>query len=1723
MKKHRLKSFIAFTLASTSLYANINGLVYKDFDLNGAKNGGDAVVSGVAISALCDDGLTYNAITDVDGLYTLTGFPAGSKCRVEADPSNAGVGSGPNADGSAPLVDIVTDGSVHNISVGSSATYCQANPDVVMAALPGYYDGSGGRQSPTGLGTIFKVPTPDIGSFNANGTIAAKRTTLTISNDTGAIWGMAWKKGTQDLFAAANLKRYVPLKGNAGEIYKIDTTAANAVSLFITVPNATSAAADTVIAARTYGQNEDTDIMDYIGRQGLGDVDINEDETKLYTINMNTKELVVIDIATASIVQTVAIPNPYGASCPSADVRPWAVKARGSDIYIGSICDSEVENNVGASVQKYNGAIIQEIARTNTLLYLKPKGYNPRNESNGGYNYKNWATYGHQPMLTDIEFTNEGDLVLGYTNRGAYSRVTSLNGDIRKMCLNVNGTYTDENTLVAPTACTSHVVNYGTAEDYYEFYTGDYFGGDLGKTGHPESASGSLAMAPGAPNIIVGMIDGTDWYQPGAIGLYSNTTGDKIGAQAVINRDKVSDGGEREPYGSKAGGMGDVELLCDPAPIEIGNYVWIDGNLDGIQDPNEPGIPNINVVLSCTGTDIGTATTDANGHYYFGGINNANLTAPNTIVSDKNCQLRLAQADVNNKPPTIQDPNGNNEDQHDNDAVASGADNVINFTTTVSNDHSLDFGITPTVGCVEGQLYDDVDNSGTHEIAEQVASDVALKVTDSFGGVHILSTDASGNYQFVGIPAGAATIEVDVTDTDIPEGSIWYNSTFNVNILESTPGTCLVQDARLHIPAPVAQDPKDVATCANPTSITWEGATVSSASVWHDMGSNNALGSAKTFTTVGGTTVNANMYITNPDNELNNPEAGTYDGANTSGTDGVFNAPYLTLYLGDQAAPGNGTYNDIANCAANGYDLVAGEKIELMVEFDQEVILDNWRIRDVDSGDDRSGTANWNWQDGIEVQAFDANNNPIDIESKIGSAGAGLIKDANNIVHTDPATYNGGNVATGGGTSANSSDGHIVLTSNFVPVKKLIITHVAGPDVPCQTRSALAMAGLAVCAPLHISGTVYNDDDGSKPLATCDTSDNVVDGTPINSVEGNPLNACLIDMTSTVLDTQVLDVNGQYDFDRYLHPNTGYKVIITEANCTIGNNAPSATLSQGWEYEGEISDPTTVPATLDATVDGMVNVNLVTSSIVNIDFGINKKPTSIDYTRPAELNPIGTTQVDFDATGAAVLADFVSDNEEIVPSRIKITQVSATGGIIYYANNPLVVGTIIDNPVISDFTIDPDDGDVALSFSYVSMDKACQESDGSIFRASFTVPQVSGTLFLDTVRNDVVDGNTTPNSCDNATALYANLIDTSTQLVVASSPLDTDGTYSFKYSDGVRRNTNYEILISQISANTGDVAPSTLLPGGCMFADGENINSINPAGTDGSPDGNISVSVATTDVTLIDFSITPAVKIGNLVWFENDNDGNSTTGSVAYLENITVSAVSSTSGRVFTAITDVNGSYAIMVPVNDTYVVSLATPNNKIPTLGSIGNDDVPADNSENNTSHDPQGTTVDIGIVDNLTLDFGFVVAPNPTPTPTPTPTPVPAPVAPTSPVAPVVNVVGNGNSTLDVLGSGDQLISFTQPLHGTVTRDDHGTPDDTTDDTLVYVANKGYSGTDSFTYTVIDSDGNTVTKTTSLSVKAKKSSNGSALNTLSTMLLMILTGLIGLYYIRREELTSK
>jgi hypothetical protein len=75
-----------------------------------------------------------------------------------------------------------------------------------------------------------------------------------------------------------------------------------------------------------------------------------------------------------------------------------------------------------------------------------------------------------------------------------------------------------------------------------------------------------------------------------------------------------------DPVGSNPDNSGKAAL--SPATYaSIGNFVWLDNNMNGLQDEGEPGIPNVTVHLfDCEDSLIASTLTDADGFYIFGGL-----------------------------------------------------------------------------------------------------------------------------------------------------------------------------------------------------------------------------------------------------------------------------------------------------------------------------------------------------------------------------------------------------------------------------------------------------------------------------------------------------------------------------------------------------------------------------------------------------------------------------------------------------------------------------------------------------------------------------------------------------------------------------------------------------------------------------------------------------------------------------------------------------------------------------------------------------------------------------------------------------------------------------------------------------------------------------------------------------------------------------------------------
>ena len=198
--------------------------------------------------------------------------------------------------------------------------------------------------------------------------------------------------------------------------------------------------------------------------------------------------------------------------------------------------------------------------------------------------------------------------------------------------------------------------------------------------------------------------------------------------------------------GGKGGGTGDNE------PIEVGNYVWLDKNRDGIQNSNEKGIPNVDVKLICNGVEEDQTLTDNNGYYAF---YNDKVTKGNP----NHCKLVIEnQSAICNFEPTIKD--AGSDDNVDSDAyVDSNGDVVVDIPNSIDPNNSpvdnLDFGFKPCAVCIGDYVWNDSNKNGIQDSSEEPLSGVWVSLYDKDGNkVANMQTGSDGKYEFCDLYPG---------------------------------------------------------------------------------------------------------------------------------------------------------------------------------------------------------------------------------------------------------------------------------------------------------------------------------------------------------------------------------------------------------------------------------------------------------------------------------------------------------------------------------------------------------------------------------------------------------------------------------------------------------------------------------------------------------------------------------------------------------------------------------------------------------------------------------------------------------------------------------------------------------------------------------------------------------------------------------------------------------
>ena len=760
-------------LAMPCLNGQMGGKVFNDVNGNGADDT-EAGMEGlvVQIFGCAADGssvLIETVMTDSNGDYQFTdpSIINGNPYRIEFSnipdrfqSSIEGVDNGTETQ----FVDAISCDV--DFGIIDPIFFCQDNPTVV---------------TPCYVSNL--LPNEDVlvsFSYNNEGTAPQDRATIAESQVAGSLWGVAYARKTEMLYTSAVLKGHVGL-GPEGldAIYLVDPFSGSpngaawielTDDLGIPVSNITANPQylDNITRELDQGSQNDAVAFQDVGKVGLGDIELSEDEETLYVVNLYDKTLYAISTSTKQLVGSFPIPDP---GCVLGEARPWAIAEMEGEIFVGVTCDGSASGNpadlsdnsgaenLSATVYRLDGAAFTNVLSF-PLDYPREAPFHYTGNCDQIDSWRPWLSVMPSlcddgnvayptPLLTDIEFDANGDMILGFTDRTGFQYgednyglvgTTKLSiysgGDILKACTAATG-WEIESVASGCSSSSGLAINTFDNEGYVpdfggflakegEFFDGDYFhdNGGIDGTGlsyfpgHPEITTGGLALIPGRGEVL------TTAYDP-VTGAANFSTGGVISldletGQRPRNGYQIYDTDLPNTTLGKGVGLGDLEILCALPPIQVGNYVWIDDNEDGIQDPCEPPVSNLTVMLYSQPTNgtpvlVATTTTDAEGEYYFttdadldetweAGFTEVELDSSYFIVFaadayDPNTDVITANGDPYTL--TIVDTGmGIHPDFNDSDATEMTLPSVGTFPiisiTADSTNHTFDMGLVPS-------------------------------------------------------------------------------------------------------------------------------------------------------------------------------------------------------------------------------------------------------------------------------------------------------------------------------------------------------------------------------------------------------------------------------------------------------------------------------------------------------------------------------------------------------------------------------------------------------------------------------------------------------------------------------------------------------------------------------------------------------------------------------------------------------------------------------------------------------------------------------------------------------------------------------------------------------------------------------------------------------------------------------------------------------------------
>jgi len=667
---------------------HVGGIVFEDVDGNGLQSSGEPGLAGIHVSATDSTGTTVGqTITNNIGVFQFSSLTNGTKLRLEFTaiptdmyPTNATIHKGttvqfeqvPSCDATLGLIN-----PTENPCVAPNTAILQ-NGYSLVSTLPAGDDVTLAIRDITQLGTLWRTA----GNRNSN-----QATTVNAIQS----WTTADFEG-ESIFSTA-------IDPRDGTIYAI------ASSLHATAANTESVLFETTTAPKIFKIDAITGAVTRIaqlsGTLGLGYIDfdaINEqllltniDDGKIYRLNTDGVVLSSFDPLTLDdgiIGQLPALGDRIlGVAFNQINKRVYY------SVWSNHYDRTSVSANVNAAFNTIRSVALNDngdfIPASDQLEITIPYG-------NSGFNLTT--------PVGDIVFNRAGNRVLlaefplGEDTNTNQIVTASYIGVLREYQLST-GTWTLEPTYAGNDEGKYDLGNQvfykgrnsrGGVDWAYESIAGTTINGD----------EGYILATGDALHITATEGDNIFGYQ------FIPATGGNIANSILVDLDN-------ELMGENLYAYGDVDIYkdyCTNLSLEIGNYVWLDEDEDGVQDPNELGIPDINVTLyNAAGDSLTTVVTNTDGAYYFNDVTHG-LT-PNTtyyLVIGKGGQFDTTLGVLNqvNVLTTANNGEGNHPNLNDSDGAIASTGNgqpaslamypFIEVQTGIlgQNEYSFDIGFS---------------------------------------------------------------------------------------------------------------------------------------------------------------------------------------------------------------------------------------------------------------------------------------------------------------------------------------------------------------------------------------------------------------------------------------------------------------------------------------------------------------------------------------------------------------------------------------------------------------------------------------------------------------------------------------------------------------------------------------------------------------------------------------------------------------------------------------------------------------------------------------------------------------------------------------------------------------------------------------------------------------------------------------------------------------------